>query len=107
VPISFPPIKLDGRVRHELLMTIKETLNNIVRHAEATEVEFGMAVTDNNLDIVISDNGRGMQTAVEHEGHGLKNLSARMKQLGGCSRVESRAGGGTIVTVSLPLSASS
>lgn len=103
VPISFPVITLDGRVRHELLMTIKETLNNIVRHAEATEVEFGMAVTDKGLKVVIADNGKGIEHATEHEGHGLKNLSARMKQLGGCYRAESRGDGGTIVTVSLPL----
>jgi signal transduction histidine kinase len=103
VPISFPPITLDGRVRHELLMTIKETLNNIVRHAKATEVEFGMSIIDNKLDIIIIDNGRGIQNAAEYEGHGLKNLSARMKQLGGSYRAESRDGGGTIVTVSLLL----
>jgi signal transduction histidine kinase len=107
VPISFPAITLDGRVRHELLMTIKETLNNIVRHAEATEVEFGMIVTDNKLDIIIGDNGRGIQSTNEHEGHGLKNLSARMKELGGAYRAELRGSGGTIVTVSLPLPQSS
>jgi len=103
VPISFPPVTLDGRVRHELLMTIKETLNNIVRHAKATEVEFGMTVSDNKLDIVIIDNGKGIQSTTEHEGHGLKNLSARMKLLGGSYRAELRGSGGTIVTVSLSL----
>ena len=33
VPVSFPPVTLEGRVRHELLMAVKEALNNIVRHA--------------------------------------------------------------------------
>jgi signal transduction histidine kinase len=103
VPMSFPAVILEGRVRHELLMTIKETLNNIVRHAEATEVEFRMAVNTNTLDIIIVDNGKGIQESVGRDGHGLKNLPTRMRHLGGRFIVESQVGGGTIVTVSLPL----
>jgi signal transduction histidine kinase len=103
VPVSFPTITLDGRIRHELLMTVKETLNNIVRHADATEVEFRMAVTANRLDISLIDNGKGIPATMEHEGHGLKNLFIRMKQLGGEYLVKSNTGGGTMVTICLPL----
>ena len=46
VPMSFPPVTLEGRVRHELLMAVKEALNNIVRHAGATDVEFRMALAE-------------------------------------------------------------
>jgi signal transduction histidine kinase len=107
VPVSFPDITLDGRVRHELLMTVKETLNNTVRHAGATEVEFRMAVAANRLDITMVDNGRGIPDLAEHEGHGLKNLTARMKHLGGEYIVKSNVEGGTTVTVSMPLPGSS
>ncbi len=103
IPVSFPAIILDGRVRHDLLLTVKETLNNIVRHAEASEVEFRMAVTDGNLEIEISDNGKGFEGGAEKGGHGLKNLSARLLMLGGTCTVESRVAGGTVVTVRLPL----
>jgi signal transduction histidine kinase len=103
VPVSFPPMTLDGHVRHELLLTIKETLNNIVRHADATEMEFRMAATATRLDITMVDNGRGIPDTVEHEGHGLKNLSARMKHLGGEYIVKSNIDQGTTVIVSLPL----
>ena len=59
IPISFPPITLDGRIRHELFMSVKEALNNVVRHAGATEIEFQMEAANNMLDIVIADNGKG------------------------------------------------
>ena len=103
VPVSFPPITLDGRTRHELFMSVKEALNNVVRHAGATEVEFQMAVNDNALSIVITDNGKGFEPHIEQEGYGLKNLSQRLKKLGGSCVMESRIGGGTTVKIHLPL----
>jgi signal transduction histidine kinase len=103
VPVTFPPVTLDGQVRHELLMAVKETLNNIVRHAEATEVEFHLAMTDDVLEITMADNGKGFEVTPGRDGHGLKNLSARLKKLGGSCRVESRTGNGTKVCIRLPL----
>ena len=103
VPVAFPDMNLDGRVRHDLLMAVKEALNNVVRHAEATEVEFGMSVDDDALAIDIADNGKGFDGG--GEGHGLKNLPARLLKLGGTCKVESRIGGGTTVKIRLPLPA--
>ena len=105
VPVMFPPVMLDGQVRHELLMALKESLNNIVRHAAATQVEFAMAVVDSALEIVITDNGKGFDASVAVDGHGLKNLSARLAKLGGSCQVSSALGQGTITTIRLPLSA--
>ncbi len=105
VPVSFPPVTLDGRLRHELLMAVKEGLNNIVRHSEATEVEFRMALADACLEIVVADNGKGIEHEVEGNGHGLKNLSSRLEKIGGKFAVESRCGGGTVVKFHVPLAA--
>ena len=105
IPVSFPIVTLEGRVRHDLLMTVKEALNNIVRHAEATEVEFRMAVANGRLEIEIADNGKGFKGGSEKGGHGLKNLSARLLMLGGSCTVESSAADGTVVTIHLPLPA--
>jgi signal transduction histidine kinase len=106
VPVSLPPITLEGRVRHDLLMTVKEALNNVVRHAEATELEFRLDVVDGSLEIDIADNGKGVEPAAQSSGHGLKNLSARLRSLGGQCTVEPRTSGGTIVKIRLPLAES-
>jgi len=105
VPVAFPQVTLEGRVRHDLLMAVKETLNNIVRHADATEVEFHMAIAGDCLHIEIADNGKGFEDKMEKDGHGLKNLSARLLTAGGSCAVESRVGGGTTVKIHLPLPA--
>ena len=104
IPVELPPIVLDGRLRHGLLLAVKETLNNVERHAQATEMEFRMAVAEDQLEIVISDNGKGYDTKTKHRGNGLKNLPLRLSKLGGRYSIESSIGKGTIVTIGLRLS---
>jgi signal transduction histidine kinase len=104
IPVFVPAVILEGRVRHDLFLTVKETLNNIVRHASASEVEFRIVVAENVLEIIIVDNGTGFETAGAKTGHGLENLSARLSKLGGSYTVNSNVGTGTTVKIRLPLS---
>ncbi len=104
IPIALPSIVLDGRLRHALLLAVKETLNNVERHSQATEVQFQMTLTDNQLDIVISDNGKGFDTKTKYKGNGLRNLPLRLTKLGGRYTIKSSVGNGTVVTIGLQLS---
>jgi signal transduction histidine kinase len=104
VPVALPPITFDGRRRHELFLAVKETLNNIVRHASATEVEFRLVIADDELQIVIVDNGKGFKSDSSRRGHGLKNLPLRLSQIGGSYGVESTPGKGTVVKIALKYS---
>ena len=103
IPVSVPAVILEGRVQHDLFLTVKETLNNIVRHAGASEVEFRIVVAEKALEIIIADNGAGFETAGAKTGHGLENLSARLTKLGGSYTINSTVGTGTIVKICLPL----
>ena len=69
VPVSLPAVILDGQVRHGLVMAVKESLNNIVKHAEATEIEFSLAASNQVLQIVITDNGKGFDLSSGRDGH--------------------------------------
>jgi len=103
IPVALPPIVLGGRLRHDLLLAVKETLNNVERHAQATEVVFRMALIEGRLQIVIADNGRGFDANKKHGGNGLRNLTLRLSKLGGRYGVESALGAGTTVTIELAL----
>jgi len=103
VPVTFPPVTLGGQVRHAVLLAVKESLNNLVRHAAATQVEFGMGLVEGVLEIVIRDNGKGFNVSAGADGHGLKNLPTRLAKLGGSSQVDSVPGQGTTVTIRLPI----
>lgn len=105
IPASLPSVTLDGRIRHDLFLAVKETLHNVVRHSQATEVEFQLTVGEGAIDISISDNGAGFKVEGMKDGHGLKNISGRLNKIGGRCQMESLAGVGTKVSISLPLPA--
>ena len=57
-------------------MVVKETLNNIVRHADATEVEFQMNTGDDALEISIADNGKGFDPNTTSDALDSEGLNA-------------------------------
>ena len=106
IPASLPSVTLDGRIRHDLFLAVKETLHNVVRHSQATEVEFQLTVGEGAVDISISDNGAGFKVEGIKDGHGLRNIASRLNKIGGNCQMQSLAGAGTKVNISLPLPAS-
>jgi signal transduction histidine kinase len=102
VPIACPELSVDGKVRHEVFMAVKEILNNIVRHADASEVTLKMTIGD-VLEINIIDNGKGFDSTTSADGHGLKNCSLRLAKIGGSFQIESDAGTGATFRIEIPL----
>jgi two-component system, NarL family, sensor kinase len=79
-----------------------EAVANVVRHASASACTVRVSAEDGHLQIRVADDGHGMPPDV-HAGVGMSSMRERAAELGGSLRVESRAGGGTIVTASLPI----
>jgi signal transduction histidine kinase len=81
-----------------LFLVVKEALNNIARHARATEVRLRITATENEVAIVIQDNGRGFENAPDNGScDGLRNMRQRMEEIGGNFLLASRPGSGTRV----------
>ena len=103
VPEHTPPREVPTNVRHNVFLVVKEALQNIVKHAHATEVWLRVSATTLGLRIVIEDNGSGFERAPEDAlADGLRNMHQRMKELGGECRIQSRVGAGTEIIVELP-----
>jgi len=103
VPEQMPPREVPSNVRHNVFLVVKEALQNIVKHARATEVWLRINAADQELRIVIEDNGCGFDPApADALADGLHNMSQRMNELGGGFRIQSRAGAGTQIVVTLP-----
>jgi signal transduction histidine kinase len=87
------PIPINGEHRRNIFYTVKEALNNILKHAEATEAELKFVVVNDKLDVIISDNGKGIPKAnMNRFGNGIKNMRARMKMISGEFKIESDHG---------------
>lgn len=104
LPESVPPLGMTSQVRHELLLALKEALNNAVKHSGATEISLDVALEHNVLSIILTDNGHGFDTStMKSGGDGLDNLRERLSSIGGQCRTESVIGKGSVVSILLPL----
>jgi signal transduction histidine kinase len=85
-------------------LTIKESLSNAVKHSGATEVSIQVRLDGPTLRALVEDNGHGFDPSqINTTRHGLSNMIARIKDLGGNCRVESKPGTGCRVAFSVPL----
>jgi signal transduction histidine kinase len=103
LPGNPPARAVTADVRHNLFLVVKEALNNVVRHAQATAAWLRITVTDDALTLTIEDNGRGFAGApASAEADGLRNMQQRMRQIGGQFQIESQLGKGTRVSLTVP-----
>lgn len=99
LPENPPATSVSAEVRHNLFLAIKESLNNIVRHAGATKVSMQILVTDQSLSVIIEDNGRGFNGQVKTNGaDGLENMRQRITEIGGQFQIQSKPGAGTSIS---------
>jgi signal transduction histidine kinase len=97
-------VVLDLPVRRALLMAIKESLNNAVKHSEASELVLRIAWEEEKLVVVVSDNGQGFdQTKSKPGRNGFTNMAQRMHEVEGSCLVTSQPGKGCRVEFGLPL----
>src|SRR5688572_27308226 len=62
LPTEFPPHRLPAEVRHNLFCAVKEALNNVFKHAQATKVRIGFAVRPTFFEVTVTDNGVGFDS---------------------------------------------
>lgn len=86
----------------EALQIAREAISNSLRHGEATHVTVRLHPGEGEVCLLVQDNGRGFDPTRAQNGFGLGNIQARAAGLGGTVRVESAAGNGTRVVLTLP-----
>lgn len=88
-----------------LYRVVQESVNNIVKHAEATAAEVSIRRDAHRLAIVIKDNGKGfaLEQVLSNKGHGfgLTGISERVRLLGGKESRQTAQGKGTQITITL------
>jgi signal transduction histidine kinase len=97
-----PPITLDPAVEVAAYRIVQEALSNARRHAPGAAVDVELHYAEDNLRLRIRDNGPGPPPAPPAGGHGLIGMHERAAAVGGQLHTGAAAGGGFLVTASLP-----
>lgn len=88
----------------EVINILREALSNSIRHGRPNHIILRAGRSDNAVALSVQDDGAGF-SATGPRGHGLDNMQARAKALGGELQIDSTPGQGTRVILNLPLQA--
>ena len=81
---------------------IQEQANNIVKHAEATIIEITIETVDENIHVVIHDDGKGFDIDKKRTGVGISNMMNRIESFNGKIKINSTPGKGCTIVVNIP-----
>jgi signal transduction histidine kinase len=84
---------------------IQESLTNVVRHSDSSEVNVDVGLDGEVLSLQIADTGKGFDPATKQDGasNGLRGMRERVAMLNGKLRIDSGPNAGTIITALLPI----
>ena len=103
------PKPLEDQVTVLLFQTVRELLQNVVKHARSKRATVRCAVNDDSLALDVIDPGVGFEVhsinrlPTRHGGFGLFSIRERLKLMGGSIDIHSIVGEGTTVRIRVPL----
>jgi len=100
-PDFIPNISISKESHRGIFMVIKESLNNIVKHAKANEIKLNVSCNEQNLIVIIEDDGIGFNSGKTFDGNGLRNMKNRIATAGGSINIQSV--NGTKIMLNIPL----
>jgi signal transduction histidine kinase len=95
-----PDVEVSEDTATTLYRIAQEGVYNAVRHAHADTVQLQVKVTGTDIDLLVSDNGKGFDPSRVARGMGLRIMRFRAQMIGGYVAVESRPGVGTTLRCS-------
>lgn len=103
---GLPTLPLAPDFQHQLIAATKEALNNVLKHSRASEVTIELRYLEGCFEITIDDNGKGFTVvdATGTDGNGLRNIRARIEEIGGTVKIASAPAQGARILLRLPLS---
>jgi len=103
LPERPPNCDIPAAARHNLFLSVKEALNNVVRHSNADAVRLRITTTDQLVEISIEDDGCGFAQAPDNDtADGLRNMRQRLEEIGGTFELRSEPRSGTKIVFTCP-----
>lgn len=85
-----------------LYRILQEQLNNIVKHAQATNVWISLTGKESNIILTVRDDGKGFDATTKSSGMGINNIASRAKVFAGIVHIETAPQKGCMLTVTIP-----
>ncbi len=102
-PSEVSPMRITREVQRNIFLTVKEAINNGIKHAHANVIAVTLKLDHDAVNITVADNGKGFDiSTVKGGGNGLRNMQQRIENVGGVFAIESAAGG-TSINISIPM----
>jgi signal transduction histidine kinase len=102
IPAEIDKGLTDIALRKNLLLMLKEAINNAAKYSRATELQVSLHLGSGYIAMRVEDNGIGFDPQLV-KGNGLGNMRHRATELGGTLSIQTGLGKGTVVTASIPL----
>ncbi len=99
---STADIRLDYQTKSVLLRIAQEFIQNSIKHAQCENITVSLQLTDEQLLLWLTDDGKGFDTTKTAKGIGLGNMKKRAEIIGGSFDLQSHAGG-TQLAIAIPL----
>jgi signal transduction histidine kinase len=92
-------------IQKQIMYIFREALTNVRRYASAKKAQVKLEYTDEVLQIMVSDDGRGFDPNLSKSDHhlGLAVMQARTERVGGTLSIETAPGAGTRVIAKIPI----
>jgi signal transduction histidine kinase len=101
VEMTFPELSL--QTSYQLYCIIQESLTNIQKYAQASQVAIKGTTIDSGISLKIYDNGKGFDQSLSHSGFGLRNMHERIQCLAGRFVIQSEINQGTRIEIFIPI----
>ena len=103
LPPELPATPILPEVRHNVFLAFKEAVNNVVKHAHATEARVKLQLEPDKFILTVTDNGRGLgDLSGKSLRNGMKNMRKRLADVRGEFDIAPGANGGTVVQLKAP-----
>ncbi|MBI5807903.1 MAG: hypothetical protein HZA74_05835 [Ignavibacteriales bacterium] len=102
-------LRYDEKLEINLFRIVQESLNNILKYAQATKFGVQLINSKNSIRLIISDNGKGfnpeevLKNSGLNGGMGLLNIKERVESFGGNLKIDSNENDGTILIIEIPI----
>jgi signal transduction histidine kinase len=99
------PEHIDNKIATYIYRILQEALSNAVKYSEATEINVQLLGNNEQINLVVQDNGKGFNYdgSQKFKGNGLNNIRERTIILDGKFEIESKNGEGTMLSIKIPL----